>query len=594
MVDGHDFDSRWTVRDKIKHYRGLISLREREKENDRKEFELESIQTSQKLNDLKKEVRWMRIERKNEVAAAFLRNIIQDDRRLALSLGDRCPTDLVNEMRQRTCVKQREMNKLLYLKSIKMKELENNMVEIELLKERIAMYSTVVSDTSQEILNKEIENTKVKYYTAKSVQSAYKKMIGLMREDSFYLDHILSALLRDANGQSQIIKKVNEKREKAAEQNLTARAELQLLEEKTVSLMRMRDRAIRHLRQQINLLKARLKNPEVEEVFGTSKMFKLEMLTQVNEEDNEDTYILHHYTLHHLEKGLKDLQEVTMVTDYRNIYGRLQDQLEQRQHLIMKVATCEKDRRSLCDKRDCLKESLQKLQHTYSEECKRQEGDEVIYRNELLQAKDKTEELDRQLQEMTVNIFDMRAVIITLHEIVGRVRTPDEVEQESEPVSDLTFKEIMSQIADPFETLEKIKEKVGKLRHEIGIAVENWPATGMGLAEKELKETKEVMPPEMNEILSKDPLILNDARKEYHNKVIEHIGRTHFGGTAPYLYPLDEVKDVEAGVASRAEIKMASRRIVKDYEVLTMGFGGKKGSRNLHRRKKIRRRKLTI
>ncbi|KAG8240143.1 hypothetical protein J437_LFUL017574 [Ladona fulva] len=202
MLEGHEYDKRWTIEDKIFQYRGLVSLYQRDKDNRVKEWQRELEEGQERLNQLKTDVYLLRLTLSSREKGDLTRiqNTLHGNRRLFLANKNKNALEICENLQQINCIKIKERNRLQHLKKQRLDHLEKSMVEMEVLKKRTENGYTAESDVQKKhLLLGKIEKIEVCNNGAKCVNHALKRMTTLMKEVliTLYLSYINKVNLRD-------------------------------------------------------------------------------------------------------------------------------------------------------------------------------------------------------------------------------------------------------------------------------------------------------------------------------------------------------------------------------------------------------------
>ncbi|XP_015127127.1 uncharacterized protein LOC107048473 [Diachasma alloeum] len=213
-------DKRWTIRDKITQYRGILKLHGREKKLRAIDAGRARKRTSRELKILSGEVKEYR-GILNEVENGDKRRIhtmLQGHKDFQLAYENHNPGTVSDAVDQDNCLKRRQLDKLYYVKRKRMKESFDHKLELTHLKDEYELQSLVPEpDRDQQSLIALYHEARANETAAKAVNRTYQSMLNILEKETFCFDAVLKALKGDRVEQCTVLLRTTTMGQLAAE-----------------------------------------------------------------------------------------------------------------------------------------------------------------------------------------------------------------------------------------------------------------------------------------------------------------------------------------------------------------------------------------
>ncbi|KAJ9596646.1 hypothetical protein L9F63_012343 [Diploptera punctata] len=340
---------------------------------------------------------------------------------------------------------------------------------------------------------------------------------NLVPSDALYFDTVLKILNFDSTIQSNCILQATRMGQEVTEQLETLQCEFKVLEKQVKENMKERDLAVKTLRKSV----ARLYRTCL-------TLLRIESETEIEKvKSPSDEKLTDEFEF--LQLILTEVQDITHVSTFDDIFPRIEDQLHHKNHLLHKLFTNRKIRDHVDRKNNhghvmlsSLESSMVDTTFAYKEE-----------KGRLLTEIDELENISSQMREEVEENGDLflvlRSSLQTLFEMISGIGEPSDVDPSKPPTAQQI---LMSQ--DAHETLKKVREKLNIL----------------------IQMTPEFEKP-----------TLDKAKVLYQQNVISLVSKYIFSDVEIYDVPLidfDEMKD--ANILTRLDVKNNSKFIVKQSE----------------------------
>ncbi|XP_046628203.1 uncharacterized protein LOC124309030 [Neodiprion virginianus] len=534
-------DERWTIRDKLQQYRGILKLYAREKKLQVINASRVKKKVSRDLKALTKDVQNYR-EITNDMADGNkrqLRTIMQHHRDYQLAFQDMKPDDAYGAIYHRNDVNRRQLDKLYYLKKKRMKEFFDLKLECALLKDKYEQEQQYVPDYDHQHLTNQFQNSMAKQSAAAAIRRTYSYILDILKKDSVYFNAVLDALVEDQKSQCKVLIKATEMGQLVTENLDDTRSRYKRLENDVCVNMKERERTLTIVRFQVDDLWSYLRSlvrteSEVNFTVANAAVTSSEMILQQEMKD--------------LEQVFENIKESMLVRSYDEIFPRFEEQMKQKERLIKQFNHNVRERDSFLNKKNHATLILATLEHSMIsttarykavkkemlEELEVQRKREIDFKNlrkvrgELLMniraALQNMNEMLTCVKSRTIKSKSQKSDDDKKGKLSEEQRIEDELQDADEP-------EIGKTETNGLALLSKVSQKVGMLSG----------AGGPDL-DKDRKER---------------------ARDMYQTYISEYKSKLKYGKEAEVSGFFVEHEVVDASILTRTDVKLRSRQIVE-------------------------------
>ncbi|XP_015517623.2 outer dynein arm-docking complex subunit 3 [Neodiprion pinetum] len=534
-------DERWTIRDKLQQYRGILKLYAREKKLQVINASRVKKKVSRDLKALTKDVQNYR-EITNDMADGNkrqLRTIMQHHRDYQLAFQDMKPDDAYGAIYHRNDVNRRQLDKLYYLKKKRMKEFFDLKLECALLKDKYEQEQQYVPDYDHQHLTNQFQNSMAKQSAAAAIRRTYSYILDILKKDSVYFNAVLDALVEDQKSQCKVLIKATEMGQLVTENLDDTRSRYKRLENDVCVNMKERERTLTIVRFQVDDLWSYLRSlvrteSEVNFTVANAAVTSSEMVLQQEMKD--------------LEQVFENIKESMLVRSYDEIFPRFEEQMKQKERLIKQFNHNVRERDSFLNKKNHATLILATLEHSMIsttarykavkkemlEELEVQRKREIDFKNlrkvrgELLMniraALQNMNEMLTCVKSRTIKSKSQKSDDDKKGKLSEEQRIEDELQDADEP-------EIGKTETNGLALLSKVSQKVGMLSG----------AGGPDL-DKDRKER---------------------ARDMYQTYISEYKSKLKYGKEAEVSGFFVEHEVVDASILTRTDVKLRSRQIVE-------------------------------
>lgn len=526
-------DDRWTIKDKLVQYRGLVDLYARDRKNllnDNKKTHKKNVKEIRQLN---KDVQYYRETLTNAKLGdkQRLRNALQNHRPYLLAYENRLPNQVPEIIFQINFTKTKLLDRLGSKLKLREDKLLKLLLEIRRLQARPTVDSRDPNRKEQVIFNK-IHYMDLKMNAAVTMRNSYEEAVALLKKDSLYFDRVLLFLGNDQHQQMKCVLRATEMGQLATEDVANLREEYKTIEREVKANMRLRDRQVKKLRE------------EVDDVYKECKLLtRTESDTELSQNDVGPTLseLALPKEIEKLQENIRLVQTATLVPTFEDIFPQMREQLRQRDRLTSQLNTIQARHDELSKKRDHGELMLATLKTTMGEDAMAYREEKKSLLSDIGAAIIQRDNYKKETKRLGEILLNLRSSLQTLYKMMDRVQDPNENSDILDESDTDFFYDNASLIVPPEPTEENaevlmtmVYEKLNNLSRQIYY---------------ELDE-------EENE----------RAKSNYETQIAENQSRNLFEEVDVYDQPLV----VEAGiedpmVCTREELKKRSDNIVRQY-----------------------------
>ncbi|XP_033222583.1 uncharacterized protein LOC117176451 [Belonocnema kinseyi] len=246
-------DDRWTTKDKLQQYRGVLRLHAREKKvqaanliNLKKRVSRDLKSLSENVQEYRTIINDIRSGDKRRICALF-----HEHRDLLLALMNQTPSEIFAGVFQDSSLKRKQLDKLFYQKKKVMKKCFDLKLEYTILSDKIDQRDVDPSDRMQQKLITCYQRSMARYNAAQSIKTTYELMLNILKKDAVYFDAVLEALRKDQNEQCKIIYKATVMGQHVTENLDDNREKYKRMDHEVWINMKERERTLKIARAQV-------------------------------------------------------------------------------------------------------------------------------------------------------------------------------------------------------------------------------------------------------------------------------------------------------------------------------------------------------
>ncbi|XP_076286156.1 uncharacterized protein LOC143211913 [Lasioglossum baleicum] len=349
-------DSRWSTKDKLDQYRGILKLYGREKKLRQQDAVKLKRRVSWQLNTFREDVKKYRQLVKDTKTQAY--RVLRGHRDLQLKCLDRGAEHTYSTIYEDNCLRRRRLDILRYEKKKKMKFCFELQLEHAEYSERYAeeqqMIRTAAEGLQQQLIAR-YQLAIAKQNAAKAIHITYSCMLEILKQDSVRHDALLDILKQDRRSQCKVILKATIMGQLAVEETDDIEQKCKLLTRKVWNNMKERERTLALVRSQVEDLWS-----YAQSLIRTESETILTM--QVRDASMAANESLERQ-VKSLEKVLQKVQESLLVRSYRELLSRLEEQMKQRTRLLEQFNRNVRERDSLLSRKNEALTSLSEIEH---------------------------------------------------------------------------------------------------------------------------------------------------------------------------------------------------------------------------------------
>lgn len=385
--------TKWTTKDKITQYKGLIKLYTR----DRKIMEMDTgvaeKRQQRELKKMQKEIENNRKDLDNAIRGdkQKLRNTLADHREMQLAYQSSQSEKVIEMVGQVNFNKRKSRDLLLYKKKLKtdqLIDLKLHYAELEdIVKfESLTWASMLPCERRAHIITGQVQDAILKKEAAIVIRHSYKEMIAIMKKDALYFDAILEAIRNDGISQGKCMINATKLGQLATEYLDDRRQEFQILEKIIKRDLGARRKDLENVSKRVKFFGSNIKQllrRDSDLNLGKISLHPSESFTELQN------------NIRDVEATLTYLKNAIFVPNLDAIYPCLQEQLKQKERLTAMVKRCETNRDLLLKKTNhaALKES--ELSNTMVESTFQYKQNKADFLKEIEQQNEHIHHLDK-------------------------------------------------------------------------------------------------------------------------------------------------------------------------------------------------------
>ncbi|RZC32956.1 myosin-9 [Asbolus verrucosus] len=418
--------TKWTTKDKITQYKGLVNLYKRDREIIKIDTAVATKRQYKGLINLRNTIEADRHELNNAIGGdrQKLRNTLAEHRELQLAYQNSDPKKVIENVHQLNFTKRKELDKLLYQMKLKSEQLMDLKLEEALLQDRMKyeIFDKLKEEKQAQIITGKVQDALLKKEAALAIQQTYGQIINVMKKDALYFDGILQTIQSDYWYQCRCILNAAKQGQLTTEYKNDREQEFATLKKAIVQDMRIQKLDLDMVREQAENLQSNLKHLLRKDSDLTTCIIKVE-----ETQDFEELY----KDLAKIETILKYLRNTTLVSTFELIYPNLQEQLQQKKRLTALAKKCERNRDIIMNKLNHAELMSNLLKNTMVETT----GEYKKRKKELLEQinaeMEKKRQCDASRNYKQKLIAEVRISLRQLQQLCKPIKTPEERQQEA-------------------------------------------------------------------------------------------------------------------------------------------------------------------
>ncbi|KAF7271893.1 uncharacterized protein LOC143203836 [Rhynchophorus ferrugineus] len=401
--------TKWTTKDKITQYKGLIKLYTR----DRKIIEMDTGVAEKKqireLKKLQKEIEQNKQDLDNAIRGdkQKLRNTLAEHREMQLAYQYSQPQKVIEMVEQVNFNKRKCMDLLRYKKQRKTQELVDLKLHYAKLEdivkfEGLSWQSILPSERQAQIITGKVQNAILKTEAAIVIRHSYKQMIAIMKKDALYFDAILEAIRNDGISQGYCMINATKLGQLATEYLDDRRQEFHILEKIVKKDLASRRVDIDKVSQRVHFFGSNIKNllrRDSDINLGKVQLQPSESFTSLRN-DMKD-----------LEMTLNYLKNAIFVANIEAIYPCLQEQVRQKDRLSDLVQQCEASKDELLKKSNHAHIVKSELENTMIETTSQYKQSKRTFLAQTDEQRQKIRDCDRLIDNRHVLLAKVRIAL---------------------------------------------------------------------------------------------------------------------------------------------------------------------------------------
>ncbi|KAF3422442.1 hypothetical protein E2986_05677 [Frieseomelitta varia] len=555
-------DVRWSIKDKLEQYRGILKLYAREKKIRLQDAAKLKKKISWQLNIYKRDIKNYR-QIVNEITKAtpkgHVYSLLQSRKNLRLKYHGRETQHIYDSIYEENHRKRCQLDKLRYEKKRKMKQCFELQVEhaelCNIYKEEKDEPWTL--DRAQQRLVSRYQKSIARQNAAKAINLTYTYILEILRKDAVYHETLLDSLNQNRTSQCKVILRTTIMGQLATEETNDIELKYKRIAQNVWSNMKEREHMLAFVREQVEDLWS-----FAQSLIRTEA--KISYLMKVNEEKKDDRLNFFVYSQQSeailtteviragitsneaLEKQIRSLEEIfgriknsLLVHSYQELLLRLEEQMKQRTRLLEQFNRNVKERDSLLSKKNEALSTLSNFEHSLVASVEEYNADKNILLEQI--AMQKKHELERKnlKKERGELLMDIRAALQNMVAMLVCVKRGNRIAakkpiEESEKQFDIPMIEKM-EVEGSLALLSTVSRKVGAL---------------FGMSNFEFDKDRE----EKAKDLYQTYVSNYRSTIKFKDAEVEPTGRL-----------IVEHEAIDPSVPTRAEIKLKSKQAVEAY-----------------------------
>ncbi|CAH1169966.1 unnamed protein product [Phaedon cochleariae] len=395
--------TKWTTKDKITQYKGLINLYTR----DKKIIEMDNIIARKKqvkeVKNLQKEIENNRKTLDNAIRGdkQKLRNTLAEHRQMQLAFQNAQPQKVVDMVHQANFTQRKTRDILKYRMKLKSESLIELKLKCSAFEDRIqyedmSWQTMLPCERQAHLITGKVQDAILKKEAAIYIRNAYKEMIAIMKKDALYFDAILISIKNDGLSQGKCMINATKMGQLGTEYLDDRRQEFQFLDKIVKRDMISRKKDLAQVQQNVENFSDNLKNllrRDSDINMGRVTIQESESYAELNRD------------IEAIERTLSMLKNSIFTQTIESIYPCIKEQLRQRDRLASLVEKCEKNRDDLLKKDNHAEVMKSQLENSMIETTSQYNNKKQEFLSNIRDEENRSKET----QELITNRYDLLA-----------------------------------------------------------------------------------------------------------------------------------------------------------------------------------------
>ncbi|XP_071873648.1 uncharacterized protein [Bombus fervidus] len=525
-------DVRWSTKDKLEQYRGILKLHAREKKIRLQDATKLKKKISWQLSTYKRDVNNYR-QIVNEITKGIpkghVRGLLRSRKNLRLKCQGREIEHICESTYEENHRKRCQLDKLRYEKKQKMKRCFELQVEHAELCNIYEEEKDVPWTRAQQRLVSRYQKSVARQNAAKAINLTYAYILEILKKDAVYHEILLDSLKQDRISQCKVILRTTIMGQLATEETNDIESKYKRVARNVWNNMKEKERMLEIVREQVEDLWSyaqSLIRTESEEMLTTEIIRSGTISNKALEKQ-----------ISHLEGIFDKIKDSLLVHSYRELLSRLEEQMKQRTRLLEQFDRNVKERDLLLSKKNEALSTLSNFEHALVATIEEYNADKNILLEQIAMQKKRELERKNLKKERGELLMDVRAALQNMVAMLICVKRGNKVAarkptEEFDKRFEIPMMEKME--TEGLSLLSTVSRKVGAL---------------FGMSNFELDKDREERAKDLYQTYVsnyRSKIKFKDAEVEPTGLIVEH-------------------EAIDSSVPTRAEIKLRSKQAVEAY-----------------------------
>ncbi|XP_043587043.1 synaptonemal complex protein 1 [Bombus pyrosoma] len=525
-------DVRWSTKDKLEQYRGILKLHAREKKIRLQDATKLKKKISWQLNTYKRDVNnYHQIvnEITKGIPKGHVRGLLQSRKNLRLKCRGRKVEHICESIYEENHRKRCQLDKLRYEKKQKMKRCFELQVEHAELSNIYEEQKDVPWTRAQQRLVSRYQKSVARQNAAKAINLTYAYILEILKKDAVYHEILLDSLKQDRISQCKVILRTTIMGQLATEETNDIESKYKRVARNVWNNMKEKERMLEIVREQVEDLWSYAQSLIRTESEGI-------LTTEIIRSGTTSNKVLEKQ-ISYLEGIFDKIKDSLLVHSYRELLSRLEEQMKQRTRLLEQFDRNVKERDSLLSKKNEALSTLSNFEHALVATIEEYNADKNILLEQIAMQKKRELERKNSKKERGELLMDIRAALQNMVAMLICVKRGNKVParkptEEFDKRFDIPMIEKME--TEGLALLSTVSRKVGAL---------------FGMSNFELDKDREERAKDLYQTYVsnyRSKIKFKDAEVEPTGLIVEH-------------------QAIDTSVPTRAEIKLRSKQAVEAY-----------------------------
>lgn len=415
--------TKWTTRDKITQYKGLINLYTRDKKIIEMDTLIAQKKQARELKMLQKQIEQNRRDLDNAIRGdkQKLRNTLAEHRTIQLAYQNSQPEKVIDMVNQVNFTKRKARDILKYRMKVKSDDLINLKLQYASYEDRlrfegISWTAMLPCERQAHSITGKVQDALLKKQAAIYIRNSYKEMIAIMKKDALYFDAILVSIHNDALSQGKCMINATKHGQLGTEYLDDRRQEFQLLEKVVKRDMLSRKKDLAGVQRNVENFEKNLRN--------LLRRDSDVNLGRVNIESSMSVTILKD-EMNTVESTLTFLKKSIFTPTIESIFPCIKEQLGQKERLNDFVAKCERNRDDLLNRTEHATLMKSRLENTMVDTTKEYSDKKSELMQNIKAKKSDGANIDRLIQSRRELLAKVCISLRHIHSLTGLMNSGD-------------------------------------------------------------------------------------------------------------------------------------------------------------------------